>query len=235
MKKMNFCFYVLCSIFFLSACTAETTTDYLREVVTEEQTILTGDAFPNKRIPTKIDIICILQALNIDVKKDDYEFQFKPDKNLVYHMKAKNKKNPDFNVYSFDGFILLTCDRDDLEELYEKEMNDDTGYTPISWGTCIGYYNIGKAAIPEDDTESITKAETYLMQILPNLYLEDYERQITHGDAGTTDFSYYAKDRDVDSEENFPDLFWSSNMNSPYIFISIYSREKLDELLGLEK
>ena len=63
----------------------------------------------------------------------------------------------------------------------------------MTYGVQVGYYNIDKMNIQENDTESIEKVENYLQELFLTLDFSGYMRKMITGDAGQNSFLYYAK------------------------------------------
>lgn len=228
MKKRKVCFILLFCAVCLISCADSGKRSYLHALVTEEQTLLCGDYTQNGKSPTEEDIYYDLRGVDIDFSLDDYVFE-KAEKNeegLLYCVNALSPNDPDFKVYQIGNFCGITCTRDFLEQA-TKEAEDGLRGIAVTYGVQVGYYNIDKMNIQENDAESIEKVEGYLQELFPGLALEMYERKMITGDAGQNQFCYYVKDGNSDRS----DFSWSSHLQDTDIVIGVKDREVLDNLL----
>lgn len=224
--KRKICFILLFCAACLLSCTDSRKRSCLHALVTEEQTLLCGDYTQNGKPPTEEDICYDLRGVDIDFSMDDYIFE-KAEENeegLLYYVDALSPDDPDFKVYQIGNFCGITCTRDFLAQAI-KEADGQA----VTYGVQVGYYNIDKMNIQEDDAESIEKVEGYLQELFPMLDFSGYTRKMITGDAGQNSFLYYAKDGDPDQDA----FFWTSHLQDTDITIGVRDREVLDALLHI--
>lgn len=228
--KRKICFILLFCAVCLVSCTGSKKRSYLHALVTEEQTLLCGDYTQNGEPPTEEDIYYDLRGVDIDFSMDGYVFE-KAEENeegLLYYVGALSPEDPDFKVYQIGNFCGITCIRDFLAQAI-KEAESGLRGQAVTYGVHVGYYNIDKMNIQEDDAESIEKVENYLQELFPRLDFSGYTRKMITGDAGQNSFLYYAKDEDSDRDA----FSWTSHLQDTDITIGVRDREVLDDLLQI--
>ena len=230
MKKRKGCFILLFCAVCLISCADSRKRSYLHSLVTEEQTLLCGDYTKNGKSPTEEDICYDLRGVDIDFSLDDYVFE-KAEENeegLLYYVNALSPNDPDFKVYQIGNFCGITCTRDFLVQAIKEAENGLRGQA-VTYGVQVGYYNIDKMNIQENDTESIEKVENYIQELFLTLDFSGYTRKMITGDAGQNSFLYYAKDGDPDKDA----FSWTSRLQDTDITIGVRDREVLDNLLQI--
>ena len=228
MKKRKVCFILLFCAVCLISCADSRKRSYLHSLVTEEQTLLCGDYTKNGKSPTEEDIYYDLRGVDIDFSLDDYVFEKaeENDEGLLYCVNALSPDDPDFKVYQIGNFYGITCTRDFLAQAIKEAENGLRGQA-VTYGVQVGYYNIDKMNIQENDTESIEKVENYLQELFLTLDFSGYMRKMITGDAGQNSFLYYAKDGDPDKDA----FSWTSRLQDTDITIGVRDRDVLDNLL----
>lgn len=229
-KKRKACLILLFCAVCLISCTDSRKRSYLHSLVTEEQTLLCGDYTKNGKSPTEEDIYYDLRGADIDFSMDDYVFE-KAEENeegLLYYVNALSPDDPDFKLYQIGNFCGITCTRDFLAQAIKEAENGLRGQA-VTYGVQVGYYNIDKMNIQEDDAESIERVQSYLQELFPMLDFSRYERKMVTGDAGQNSFLYCAKDGDSDKDA----FSWTSHLQDTDIVIGVKDREVLDNLLQI--
>ena len=216
MKKRKVCFILLFCAVCLISCADSRKRSYLHSLVTEEQTLLCGGLPP--------------KGVDIDFSLDDYVFEKaeENDEGLLYCVNALSPDDPDFKVYQIGNFYGITCTRDFLAQAIKEAENGLRGQA-VTYGVQVGYYNIDKMNIQENDTESIEKVENYLQELFLTLDFSGYMRKMITGDAGQNSFLYYAKDGDPDKDA----FSWTSRLQDTDITIGVRDRDVLDNLLQI--
>ena len=230
MRKRKACLIFLFCAIYLISCADSRKRSYLHSLVTEEQTLLCGDYTQNGKSPTEEDICYDLRGVDIDFSLDDYVFE-KAEENeegLLYCVNALSPDDPDFKVYQIGNFYGITCTRDFLAQAIKEAENGLRGQA-VTYGVQVGYYNIDKMNIQENDAESIEKVENYLQELFPMLDFSGYTRKMITGDAGQTQFCYDIKGGNSDRS----DFFWSSHLQDTDIVIGVKDRAVLDNLLQI--
>ena len=187
-----------------------------------------GDYPQNGKSPTEEDICYDLRGIDIDFSLNDYVFERaeENEEGLLYYVNALSPDDPDFKVYQIGDFCGIICSRDFLAQAV-KDAESGLRGKAVTYGVQVGYFNIGKMNIQENDAESIEKVEGYLQELFPGLDFDGYVRKMVTGDAGQNSFLYYAKDGDFDK-----DVFsWTSHLQDTDIIIVVKDREVLDNLL----
>lgn len=229
MKKMRYFLMGLFCALALAGCAEREERSYLHTLVTEEQTLLRGNAMEGGEKPTPEDISCFLAGMGVEISMEDYAFE-EADENaegLLYRVKALSADEPDFQVYQIGNFCGITCSRAFLAQAIEDAENGLRGAALTYDGVMVGCYDAVKENIGAGDTEDIAQVERYVVALFPGLDFAQYERTMLTGDAGQNMFLYARKEGEAEGNV----FSWTSYLQDDTVHIFVAKRAYLDELL----
>ena len=229
MKKMRYFLMSLLCALALAGCAEREKRSYLHTLVTEQQTLLRGDAMEAGEKPTPEDIVYFLAGTGVELSAEDYAFEEAEEnaEGLLYRVKAFSADEPDFQVYQIGDFCGITCSRAFLAQAIEDAENGLRGAALTYDGTMVGCYDAAKENIGAGDTEDIAQVESYIAALFPGLDFAQYERTMLTGDAGQNAFLYARRDGEAEG-----DVFsWTSYLQDDTVNIFVAKRAYLDELL----
>ncbi len=124
-KKMRYFLMGLFCALALAGCAEREERSYLHTLVTEEQTLLRGDAMEDGEKPMPEDISYFLSGTGVEISMEDYAFEEAEEnaKGLLYRVKAPSADEPNFQVYQIGDFCGITCSRAFLAQAIEDAEN----------------------------------------------------------------------------------------------------------------